>query len=375
MELRGSERGGGGPDKTILLSALKHQKSKFFILVTYLRNPRDENFQIGFKAKELGITNFIEVIDESILDFKCLFKLNHLIKEYKIQIIHVHDLKTTLLGVLLKLLNHRVKIMHTAHGWIINSKSTRVKQKIQFFLLKFYPFHIAVSKATKSILVENGISTHKIHTLYNAIDTEYWNRNDIKSTIREEFNINCESPIIGTIGRISKEKDLNSFLQIAKNILAVIPESRFLIVGEGLENEIMSLKNKVTELGLNDSMIFTGHRTDLRNIYSGLDIFVMTSLTEGLPNTVLEAMAMQVPVVATKVGGVPELIKNGRSGILHKPRDVTNITKSVVKLLKDKEIEKKLSISARKRIEKRFSFNFRLKMIEEYYLRLNKNNF
>ncbi len=135
MELRGTYKGGGGPDKTILLSAAKHDKNRFFILVTYLRNPNDDDFQIGDMAKRMGVSDYIEVFDRSMFDVKCLFQLHSLAKKNNIQIIHIHDLKTTLLGFLLKVLNPRAKIMHTAHGWIINSQLDGLKQKLQLMKL------------------------------------------------------------------------------------------------------------------------------------------------------------------------------------------------------------------------------------------------
>lgn len=128
MDLRGTHKGGGGPDKTILLSAQHHDKERFFVLVTYLRDPKDHEFQISEKARKLGIP-YVEVQDGRLLDIKCLKKLNGIISEYKIELIHAHDEKTLLYGWLLKLTQPKLKIVFTCHSienLVINEFSSRL---------------------------------------------------------------------------------------------------------------------------------------------------------------------------------------------------------------------------------------------------------
>lgn len=373
MELRGTYKGGGGPDKTILLSALAHDDRKFYVLVTYLRDPKDDDFQIGKLALGMGILHYTEVLDRCMLDFNCLLTLNRLVKKHEIQIIHVHDLKTTLLGVLLKALNPRVKIMHTAHGWIVNTREDKIKQRLQFLMLKLYPFHIAVSKATKNLMVENGILAKRIRVLYNSIDINYW-KNDNCPTIRSEFNVPGDSFVVGTVGRLSKEKDLPTFFAVAKKLLTKNPNIYFMVIGDGQKDLVDTLHKLAETEGIKDSIIFTGHRTDLKNFYTSFDLFLSTSVTEGLPNTILEAMAMEIPIVATAVGGVPELIEHQKSGILSAPKDVDGLSAAVLHLMKDREKCKSFAVSGRANIENNFSFSHRLKIIENYYCKfVNKS--
>lgn len=372
MELRGTYKGGGGPDKTILLSAARHDPKNFFILVVYLRDPLDDDFQIGVMAEKLEIKEYVEIYDRRILDLNCVFQLHRLIHQNAIQIIHVHDLKTTMLGVILKIFNPNVKIMHTAHGWIVNSKMDKVKQKFQFMLLKLYPFHIAVSEATKKILVENGIKSDSIKVLYNSIDIDHWKKSDTSPTIKNEFGISDDSLIIGTVGRLSNEKDLMTFLKVAKNIINKFPHVIFMIVGAGKNGVLAELAELAEKLGIQKSVIFTGHRSDLKRFYASFDIFLSTSLTEGIPNTILEAMSMKVPVVATNVGGIPEMIVDGESGILCEPGDVDGITKLTLHLLSGSQLKMDVAGNGRAKIENNFSFTKRLEIIEDYYRDLAK---
>lgn len=369
MELRGTYKGGGGPDKTILLSAAKHDRERFFVLVTYLRDPGDDKFQIGEMAKKYGVPHYIEVLDRKMLDLRCLFELNSLIKKYRLEIIHVHDQKTTLMGFLLKVLNPKVKVMNTAHGWIVNSKVDSLKQKIQYAMLKTFPLHIAVSKATEKLMLTVGFRSQTIRVLYNAIDCNIWRNeygNGVK--IKNEFHISKDAFVIGTIGRISAEKDLPTFLKVAQNILKSYPTTKFLIVGDGKTKEIVGeLKALAHSMEIDHAIIFTGHRTDLLDIYSALDLFLMTSLTEGLPNTVLESMAMGVPVVSTAVGGVPELITEGETGILCEVGNWKQISQALLNIMESQELQDSFSHAGRIDVVDRFSFSNRLVKIEKIY--------
>jgi len=374
MELRGTYKGGGGPDKTILLSAAKHDQGQFFVLVTYLRSPADNDFQIGAMAEAYGVPNYVEVLDRSMLDLRCLFQLHKLLRQHKLSIIHVHDQKTTLLGFLLKFFNPKVKIMNTAHGWIVNSQLDSLKQKIQYAMLKSFPLHIAVSKATKKLMLNAGFRPETIKVLYNSIDVDTWKpANGNPVSFKQEFSINSDAPVIGTIGRLSPEKDLITFLRVAKSVLAVIPEAKFLIVGDGKGSDIgQSLLAEAKLLGIENEVIFTGHRTDLLNVYAALDLFLMTSLTEGLPNTVLEAMAMEIPVVSTAVGGVPEIVEHQKTGFLCEVGDVEGIAKVVLELLQDSLAREKFAGNGRALIVEKFSFAARLSAIEDIYIEFSE---
>lgn len=377
MELRGTYKGGGGPDKTILLSAEQHNKERFFVLVTYLRSPYDNEFRIGEMAANREI-NCIEVIDRRLIDVKCIFDLNSLVSKNNINIVHAHDNKSLLYGVFLKILNPKVKIMYTCHlykkymlkdtGSYIDLISHWFRRKIALNIMKIYASPLlAVSSATKNILVADGFKESRIKVLLNAIDHTFWKKDIDSSTFREEFNINGETFIIGLVGRLGYDKDLHTFLKVAKRAFSAYPETIFVLVGEGRKDEMEILKKQCIEDGIDKSVIFTQFRSDLINIYSALDLFLMTSTAEGLPNTVLEAMSMEVPVVSTSVDGVPELVIDGKTGFLCEIGDVENLAKRTMELVENKELRERFSRAARERIEKEFSFDKRLRLIEGYY--------
>lgn len=383
MDFRGTYKGGGGPDKTILNSASQHDKKRVNVLVVYLRDPEDKEYSIDSWAKSLGI-RYVDVPDRKRVDFKCLSLLLKLIDAHDIELIHSHDDKTLLYGWMLKWFRPKVRIMYTCH---LHSAYTRkdfdsfrdylafmVRTRIQIFLMKQYKKPLlSVSEFTKKTLVSHGLREKDVTVLHNGIDTDQWQKNHGTPVLRNEFDQLKNVLIVGTVARIDqKHKDLPTFYRVAATVSRKWPDVRFVIVGDGHGKLLDETKKMVSDLGLNDIVFFTGHRTDLLNIYSSFDIFLMTSRTEGLPNTVLEAMAMEVPVVSTRVAGVPEIIENGTTGLLCNIGDVFSLSEGVLLFLEKEDERKKMAFNARKIIGDCFNFKKRVTFLEDYYEFLKK---
>jgi glycosyltransferase involved in cell wall biosynthesis len=378
MDFRGTYKGGGGPDKTILNSAAQHDTKKVDVLVTYLRDPKDEEYSIDKWAKSLGI-EYVDIPDAKLIDFSCIKKLKRLIDQHDIQLIHSHDAKTLLYGWLLKKQRPALHLMYTIHlhqAYKRNDFPTlqsflrfRLRQKIQVLLMKQYrkPL-LAVSENTRQCVIADGISDEDIEVLHNGIDINKWRRKVGTPTLRQELKITNDTFLVGTVARIAQQhKDLPTFYKVAAKIVNKDQRVKFVIVGDGHGNELRKAQQEVVDLGLQDTLFFTGHRTDLLDVYTSLDIFLMTSITEGLPNTVLEAMAMEVPVVSTAVAGVPELVTDRKTGFLAPVRDVDQLAQHVLMLLQDSKLRQNFANAARKRIEDKFSFKERVMKMEEYY--------
>jgi glycosyltransferase involved in cell wall biosynthesis len=366
LELRATYTTGGGPDKTILLSAEKHNKDVVNPIVVYLKDIRDNNFQIGRMAEGRGFT-YIEVLDRGKVDFKCITELNRIVRDYDIDIIHGHDYKTDILAYVLGLCNPHVHLISTSHGWITNTLKGSLYKWIHLRVLRRFKNLIAVSEATKSMMSASGITSKKIKVIYNGIDCNYWCFNGQKPTLKKEWNIPDNAFVIGTVGRISDEKDYITFLKIAKTVTDKINNVYFVIVGEGKQNERERLVEFADTLDIRDKIVFAGYRSDLLEVYSTCDIFLMTSITEGLPNTMLEAMSMGVSIVSTNVGGIPELVEEGKTGFLFDIGNTANLAEKIIYMITNRALRESLSTAGRERIEKVFSFDRRLHIIEKYY--------
>jgi len=378
MDFRGTYKGGGGPDKTILLSAARHDKNRFHILVTYLRNPKDGEFQIRERALKLGL-NYADVKDAKLFDPACIWKLNRMVRSNRIQILHAHDDKTLLYAWVLKKLNRRLKIIYTCHSHPVFRRedfqkkrdylAATIRKKIRLFLMKRYHHPIiAVSMATQRYLADDGID--EVVVLYNGIDTAFWQRKSGAPVLRREFGIDDQGLLVGTVARLAPEKDIATFLRVAQKVRASMPAARFVVVGDGPGNELARSREMSDTMGMGDFVYFTGHRNDLLDVYSSLDVFLMTSVYENMPNTILEAMAMETPIVSTSVGGVPEMLEDGRHGLLCPIRDVNCLAQAVSTLLENRALGLRLSKAARERAEEVFSFTARLHKMERLYARV-----
>ena len=377
MDFRGSYKGGGGPDKTVLNSAAQHDPDKVYVLVVYLRQPADDGFQIPEMARRLGI-NYQDVPDGSMIDRACLAQLKQIVKEHDLQIVHAHDEKTLLYAWLLTFMVPGLKIMHTCHSYAVYGRkhfravthylSFRLRQKILTFLMgRHLKPIITVSGDTRARLMAAGIADKDVTVLRNGIDLSVWQSNRANPVLREELGIKPGGLLVGTVARITSEKDLPTFYRVAEMVAAIIPGVTFVIVGDGYGDRLENAREEVARRGISGLVHFTGHRADLIDIYASFDVFLMTSETEGLPNTLLEAMAMGIPVVSTEVGGVPELLEAGKSGFLAPIGDAEGLSGLVISLLKDALLREMCAASSRKRVEEHFSFERRVRAMEEYY--------
>lgn len=378
LDLRGTYKGGGGPDKTILNSAVQHDRKRVYVQVLYLRDPADSEYQIDSWAARLQV-NYRDVFDRRLVDFQCVEEIKRIIKEQELALIHSHDEKTLLYGWMIKRAMPRLRLMYTCH---LHSPYTRndfqtftaflnfkLRRRAGIFLMKRYQKPLlAVSHHTKKSMIADGLPESDIEVLHNGIDINAWRPELGKPVLRQELGIKPGEFLIGTVARIAQQhKDLPTFYQVAAEVSRKVPGARFVIVGDGHGDELAKAKKQIADLGLRDSFFFTGHRTDLLDIYTSLDLFLMTSLTEGLPNTVLEAMALEVPVVSTAVAGVPELVDHGQTGFLAPIRDIDGLSRLVVTLLSDPVLRERFGSNARVRIERDFAFANRVRKMEDYY--------
>lgn len=371
LEVRNTYKWGGGPDKTILLSAALHDRARVSTVVAYIRDVRDREFTITQKARALDL-NFYEIPERGKFDPRVLSALRKLVVQHDINLIHPHDYKSDLFCYLvsLSLRNRPLTLISTAHNWAMMGFRGEIYKRLDLFVMRRFDHLIAVSDATKSAMIDAGLSPSKITVIHNAIDTTAWAPR-ATNTFRSEFGLEGVFPLIGYIGRITEEKDLQTWLRVAANIARQYTKARFVIVGDGASPRLQTeLQEMATGLRISERIVFTGYRQDLQNIYAALDVFFMTSCREGLSNSILEAMAMGLPVVATDVGGTKELIEDGDSGYLLPVGDSTGMTAAILKLLGDQRLRSRMALAARKRVEEKFSFQVRLRRIEDLYEQL-----
>jgi len=307
---------------------------------------------------------------ERFLDYSTAKKTYRLIKENKFDLLHSHCGQ---FACIIAKLAGVPYLIETRHGLYLNfdqlDKVNFLRSLINKNKAKFVDMTITVNKIDKKILSEKfGAPENKIREVANGLDLEEIKSLKIAAQIKNELQIAPGCNIVGTVARFTEQKGLKYFVEAAKLIKEQIPNCKFIIVGDGeLKNSLIKFAQNI---GIYQEIIFTGYRVDAVSILSIFDIFVLPSLWEGMPYTILEAMALKKPVVATNVFGNSEIVLNGKTGNLVSPRDSFAISKAVIALLKNKEKAKKMGENGFHRIKTDFSGKKMTEKIEHIYLEL-----
>jgi len=218
-----------------------------------------------------------------------------------------------------------------------------------------------------------SISPDKIKVIYNGIDAKRFVSFKESVKIKNDLSIPENVRIVGTIGKLSSpQKNIPLFLKAAGRISSQFSDVRFLVVGSG--KLLDDMKDFSHKLGISEKVHFTGEREDIPEILKLLDVFVLSSYKEGLPNVIMEAMAAGKPVVATDVGGVSELVMDEETGFLVPSNNVEKLSQAVIRLLESSNIAERMGEKGKERIEKFFLIDRMVKQTEKLYLSLFKTN-
>jgi glycosyltransferase involved in cell wall biosynthesis len=369
LELRNTYKWGGGPDKTVLLSAERHNHTQVEVVVAYIRDVRDTEFCITDKARTRGLTVY-EIEEHGKFDPRVLQVLRKIVLRHNINLIHGHDYKSDLFAAMLRWWMGRrsFALVSTAHAWVMLGLRGELYRRLDLSLMRRFDHLIAVSHATKNEMVAAGIPPELISVIHNAIDTDVWSPRYATPTLKEELGLEQAYPVIGYVGRIMPEKDLETWIRAAALVAQRYPEAQFVLVGEGRDGcTLAQLQRLATELGIAKRVYFPGYRTDLLPVYGSFDLFMLSSRREGLPNSILEAMAVGLPVVTTDVAGTKELVVNGETGFVIPQQDVSGLAEALNTLLYDHDLQSRMGQAGRRRVEREFSFAGRLQRIESLY--------
>jgi glycosyltransferase involved in cell wall biosynthesis len=367
LELRSVRGTGGGPEKTILFGAAR-AAADIDVLVCYIRDLRDTTFSLGTRAAAVG-AQYVEIDERHSIDPKVVPRLAQLIRDRGIDLVHAHEYKTDLLALWLARLTG-VTPLATAHGWTGQSPRERfVYYPVDKFLLARYPRVIAVSTDIKQQLVRHGARPERVTVILNAIDPDAFRRSvQRRAEMRHALGCAEDEVLIGAVGRVERQKRFDLLLDALAPILKTRPRLRLAIAGDG--SLLPSLTAQAAAMNLGRQCVLLGHRQDIADLHQAFDLFVQSSEYEGTPNAVLEAMAMETPLVATDVGGTGELAVHGIHGWLVPCRDVAALQDAVTRALDHPDDARHRAEAARRRIEQDLSFAARTRRLEDIYREL-----
>jgi glycosyltransferase involved in cell wall biosynthesis len=211
---------------------------------------------------------------------------------------------------------------------------------------------IAASRLIASMLSGDGIPADRIEVVHDGVNLDALDKEPIVDA-HAAFWIPRGSPVVGNVAALVAHKGQRDLIAAAARVVRELPDTRFLILGEGELRP--ALEKQTRELGLERHVLLPGFRADARGLQKSFDVFAMSSITEGLGSAMLDAMACATPVVATRAGGIPEAIDDGRDGLLVPPHDPDALARAIVQLLSDLPLRQRLAAAGRQRIVDEFS--------------------
>jgi glycosyltransferase involved in cell wall biosynthesis len=364
LETRVVKGSGGGPDKTILNSPRFLHAAGYNTLCAYMHPPNDPGFeQLRLKAQRWQAP-LLSIPDNGPLDWTVIPQLLNLCRRNKVAIWHGHDYKSNLLGVLLARF-WPMKLLTTVHGWVHHTNRTTLYYALDRFCLPRYERVLAVSEDLHQRCLEIGVPPGRCLLIENAIDTEEFQRKFSVPEAKQHLGLRQDTCLIGAAGRLSPEKGFDVLIRALAALRSRGLDVAVLLVGEGEQRQL--LEALAESLGCRSHLHLAGFHADIRPYYQAMDLFALSSLREGLPNVVLEAMALEVPVVATRIAGVPRVIDEGRNGLLVAPGSVEELADALVRLIQDVPLRQRFSHAGRQTIEERYSFAQRMQKIAAIY--------
>jgi glycosyltransferase involved in cell wall biosynthesis len=366
------ELGGAQKQLLSLISHLDKERYNLFLFTAYegLLIP-DFSALLGLKIKR---SKFIERSINFFNDSIALFEIYYYIKKNNIDIVHTHSSKAGILGrIAAKIANVKI-IIHTVHGWSFNDYQCFSRRQLFIWLerltARFTQQLIVVSRYDKQKGLSYRIGNEKKYSIINySINYEEFKIQD--KDIRNELGINSGDLVIGMVSCFKPQKSPQDFIKLAYLIHQKLPNIKFILVGDGVLRK--NIERLIRNHHLQSEVILTGWRVDIPRILSALDVFLLTSRWEGLPITVLEAMASAKPVIVTNTGGVSEVINEGETGFLVPPGNLEEMLKKATILLSSEELREKIGQNARASLGSNFTLIEMAKKTQDLYSNLIKN--
>jgi len=339
--------------------------------------------QIANRKSQILIIPHLKRAISPINDLKALIEITKLIKKLKPNIIHLNSSKISILGSLAgfiyksKIKNQKSKIIYTVHGWVFNEPLPKWKKLFYKYAEKITASLknkiICVSEFDRQTAIQQNIApAKKLTTIHNGIQPinflpkEQASKKLFRIINKSEIR-NPKSEIrIGTIANLYPTKGLEYLVEATKQLSAFNFQLSTIIMGEGEERK--NLEDLISQLNLKTNVILTGRIDNAAELLPAFDIYVCSSVKEGLSYTIIEAMQAGRPIVATNVGGNPELIQDYQTGLLVETKNPQILAEKIQKLINSPELQQKLGASAKQKAQKKFGLDKMIKKTKKIYI-------
>lgn len=351
----------GGAEQVLVTEVAGLDKSRYRPIVSVL----SEKGPIGELIEKMGIPVFpLGRMKRNQFDYGIIRDLKEIMRREKVHLVHTHLYDGGKYGRLAARLAGVPAIVHTVHNIYVKRRTKH--HWINRGLSRFTDRFIAVSGAVKESMVQyDHISPEKIQVLYNGIDLTQMDVSEDRKEIRKALGIKPDEVVVGVIARLEEQKGHKVLLE-ALSLIPQLPDTlKVLLVGDGKLR--LFLEEETRKRGLSTCVLFLGTRKPVFPILSALDLFLLPSLWEGFSVALLEAMAMGLPVIATRVGGAEEVITSGQEGLLIPPGNPQNLAEAIQEALAHLERFQQMAGRGRERVRQNFSEERHLTLLQELY--------
>jgi len=354
----------GGPGKTII-ETYKAINTERFQMQLGVFSTKSENADTPFvtAARECGMPVHV-LRGYNQYDPRLITGLVTLTEALSIDLVHAHEVKSDVITYLAARL-HRLPIVTTLHGWIGNGVKQRALIALDKRVVRRFDRVIAVSVQIERELRAARVPPSRIRLLHNAIVVERYRRTGQRGALAEKVGRPVPGPVIASIGRLSPEKGHADLVDAIGIVHGLGHKLSLVLIGDGPERP--KLIQRVRALGVENFVHMPGYIHEPQRMFEEIDLMVLPSHTEGLPNAALEALLMEVPVLATRVGGTPEVITDGETGRLVSARSPEKLAAAILEFLACPDDWKGMAIRGKEVVKANFNFHSRTRKLEKIY--------
>jgi len=344
---------------------LRLDKDRFNVIFVYLSGYGvDKNLMEEAGYKVFYLSN-IEMVKE--FHFSILFRLIKILKENNIDILHCHRHKSSFYGALAGILAKTPVVLSHVHG--LSRTKNLGRRIVNFFLFKRFNRIIGCAKSVQDDVLRDNrfLSAEKVSVMENSVDYERFTKVSIsKADAKQMLGLPPDAFVFGTVGRLAPTKGLSYLIEAFSKVKEKIPSAHLVLFGDGACRA--ELEQHASNLSCRDLIHFLGHRDNIEQLIKGMDVFILSSIAEGMPRAILEAMAAGIPCIATEAGGIPEIINSRDVGILVPPMDENALAEAMITLANTpKQKLKDLIEKARERVRTIFDHDVVKKKLENTY--------
>ena len=339
------DKGGSSDFVLELFKKVSGEEFEKFLIYGKTKDPGEKLFRLDKDARENLISvPFLRRKINPFWDLAALFSLAKIIRRYRFDIIHVNTSKVSFLIMLLAPFL-RAKIIYSPHGHIFYGYFSSFLSKLPVLYLRLFASFIdrivtLTEEGKKEFIRRRIAKAEKITVIPCGINLSEFSKRSRGINWRKELQIQDNERVIGTIARLEPIKGVGDFIRAAAEVKKKRPNAKFVIVGEGSQKDYLSYLAK--NLGIEKDILFLGKQENTYDFYKMFDVFVLSSLNEGLGRVILEAFFAECAVVASAVGGVPDLVRDGQSGLLYPAHNFSKLADKIIALLDNERLRLKL---------------------------------